>query len=162
MVDEGVSIFFGPPDGNLLQSDVLKDVQIANLPPNTIMLNPEWKPLPKQGISRQGLPCVPGFVLTDYKSQSRTMDRILLGLYGSRETKARGRTMEEDRCEILSLQLSRCQRMDNIWLLRLLRPLRPKDFVDSKMPAELITGHRKLLAMSEKMVEAFGIRHKQG
>ena len=120
VVDEGVSIFFGPPDGILLQSDALKDVQIANLPPSTILLGPEWKPRPKQGISRQGLPCVPGFVLTDYKFQSRTMDRVLLGLYGRRVTKARDGTMEEDKCEILSLyvQLSRCQRMDNIRLLR--------------------------------------------
>ena len=88
VVDDGVSIFFGPPDGILLQSDALKDVQIANLPPSTILLGPEWKPRPKQGISRQGLPCVPGFVLTDYKSQSRTMVRVLLGLYGRRVTKA--------------------------------------------------------------------------
>jgi hypothetical protein len=25
---------------------------------------------------------VPGFVMTDYKSQSRTMERVVLGLYG--------------------------------------------------------------------------------
>ena len=38
-------------------------------------------PVPKARISNGYLPCVPGFVLTDYKSQSRTMGRVLLGAY---------------------------------------------------------------------------------
>jgi hypothetical protein len=179
VVDEGVSIFFGPPAGILLQSDALKDVRIANLPPNTIMLGAESHPLSKQihgphvcptqysrkgftmGLSRCGLPCVPGFVLTDYKSQGRGMDKVLLGLYGRKATRARDGTLEEDKCEILSLyvQLSRCKQMANVHLLR---PLRAKDFLGSKMHPELIAGHKKLQTKSTKTVEAFECRHGEG
>jgi hypothetical protein len=62
----------------------------------------------EMGVSRRGLPCVPGFVLTDYKSQSRTMEMVLLGLYGKRGGE------EVDRSDIISLyiQMSRCQGLD--------------------------------------------------
>ena len=101
VVDEGLSIFFGPPYGVLLQSDDLRGLKIPHLPLSTIMLGAESIALQKlkhgkyicpdlylkagfeMGVSRRGLPCVPAFVLTDYKSQSRTMSRVLLGLYGT-------------------------------------------------------------------------------
>jgi hypothetical protein len=175
VVDEGLSIFFGPPAGILLQSEALKDVQIVNLPANTIMLGAESRALngqkhgphvcptqySKKGFrmgTRRGLPSVPGFVLTDYKSQSRTMEKVLLGLYGRRATRTTDGRIEEEKCEILSLyvQLSRCKQMANI---RLLRPLRDKDFLESKMPPELIAGNKKLKSMSTKTVEAFETRH---
>jgi hypothetical protein len=176
VVDEGLSIFFGPPAGILLQSEGLKDVQIVNLPAKTIMLDAESQGLngrkygphvcPTQyskkgfclGITRRGLPCVPGFALTDYKSQGRGMEKVLLGLYGRRTTRATDGRIEEEKCEILSLyvQLSRCKQMANI---RLLRPLRNKDFLESKMPPELIAGNKKLKSMSTKTVEAFETRH---
>ena len=41
VADEGLSIFFGPPACIRLQSEALKDVQIVNLPANTIMLGAE-------------------------------------------------------------------------------------------------------------------------
>ena len=80
MVDEGLSIFFGSPCGILLQSEALRGLRVPHLP-DTIMLGTEVIPLQKQkhgkqicpdlcqragfemGVSRRGLPCVPGFVL---------------------------------------------------------------------------------------------------
>ena len=38
MVDEGLSIFFGPPSGILVQSQAPRGVRIPHLPPDTIML----------------------------------------------------------------------------------------------------------------------------
>ena len=136
VVDEGLSIFFGPPCGILLQSQELRGVRVPHLPPDTIMLGTESVPLLKEkhgklicpdlyrkpgfqmGVSRRGLPCVPGFVLTDYKSQSRTMGRVLLGLYGR---------SGDDKCDIIGMyvELSRCEELEKT---RLFQPLRAKDF----------------------------------
>jgi hypothetical protein len=62
-------------------------------------------------------------VLTDYKSQSRTMGRVLLGLYGR---------SGEDKCDSIGIyvELSRCQELIKT---RLLQPLRAKDFLESRM-----------------------------
>ncbi|KAN0070620.1 hypothetical protein V8E54_011489 [Elaphomyces granulatus] len=63
------------------------------------------KSVPKARISNgRGLPCVPGFVLTDYKSQSRTMGRVLLGFYGR---------SGDDKCDIIGMyvELSRCEEL---------------------------------------------------
>ena len=72
------------------------------------------KSVPKARISNgSGLPCVPGFVLTNYKSQSRTMGRVLLGLYGR---------SGDDKCDIIGMyvELSRCEELE------------AKDFLDLK------------------------------
>ena len=105
------------------------------------------------GVSRRGLPCVPGFVLTDYKSQSRTMDRVLLGLYGRR-----GGGDEVDKCDIISLyvQTSRCQGLDKT---RLLQPVRAKDFLESRMYPDLIAGNERLKKASDKTTQEFAARH---
>jgi hypothetical protein len=47
VVDEGLSIFFGPPCGILLQSQELRGVKVPHLPPDTIMLGTESVPLLK-------------------------------------------------------------------------------------------------------------------
>jgi hypothetical protein len=167
VVDDGVSIFLGPPSGILLQSSSTKDLAFPHIPPDTILLAAESIPLQKDkhgklvcpelvgkpgfnmGLSRRGLPCVPGFVITDYKSQSRTMEKVLLGLYGRKATAG-----DVDRCEILSLyvQLSRCKSLSNT---RLLRPLRPKDFLDLRMDPELIQGIQKLRVKEEQSIRGF-------
>jgi hypothetical protein len=169
-VDEGLSIFFGPPSGILLQSAALRGLRIPHLPPDTIMLGTETIQLQKQkhgkhicpdlyqragfemGVSRRGLPCVPGFVLTDYKSQSRTMERVLLGLYGRRGGE------DVDRCEIISLyvQMSRCQGLDKT---RLLQPVRAKDFLEPRMYPDLIAGNERLKKASDKTTQEFAARH---
>ena len=142
VVDEGLSIFFGLSSGILLQSQALRGVRIRHLPPDTIMLGTELIPLLKDKhgkhicpglyrrpgfqmrVSRRGLPCIPGFVLTDYKSQSRTVGRVPLGLYGRR--------YDEDKCDIIGMyvELSRYQVLDKT---RLFQPLRAKDFLESRM-----------------------------
>ena len=86
----------------------------------------------QMGVSRRGLPCVPGFVLTDYKSQSRTVGRVLLGLYDRRCTH------DKDKCDIIGMyvELSRCQIV--LDKTRLFQPLRAKDFLESRMHPYLI------------------------
>jgi hypothetical protein len=137
VVDEGLSIF-GPPCGILLQSQELRGVRVPHLPPDTIMLGTESVPLLKEkhgklicpdlyrkagfqmGVSRRGLPFVPGFVLTTrYKSQSRTMGRV----YGR---------SGDDKCDIISMyvELSRCEELEKTLLFQ---PLRVKDFLESRM-----------------------------
>ena len=106
------------------------------------------------GVSRRGLPCVPGFVLTDYKSQSRTMKKVLLGLYGRRG----GDGQDVDKCEIINLyvQLSRCQELATN--TRLLQPLRPKDFLGSRMYKDLISGIEDLKKAAIRTTGAFAAR----
>ena len=167
VVDEGLSIFFGPPCGILLQSQELRGVRVPHLPPDTIMLGTESVPLLKEkhgklicpdlyrkpgfqmGVSRRGLPCVPGFVLTDYKSQSRTMGRVLLGLYGR---------SGDDKCDIIGMyvELSRCEELEKT---RLFQPLRAKDFLESRMHPHLIAGIERLKRIADKTTEAFAERH---
>ncbi|KAN0069217.1 hypothetical protein V8E54_012846 [Elaphomyces granulatus] len=103
----------------------------------------------QMGLSRRGLPCVPGFVLTDYKSQSRTMGKVLLGLYGRR--------CNEDKCDIIGMyvELSRCQELDKT---RLFQPLRAKDFLESRMHPDLIAGIEGLKKKSRQNNE--GVRSK--
>jgi hypothetical protein len=48
VVEEGLSIFFGPPCGILLQSEALQGLRIPHLPPDTIMLGTELIPVQKQ------------------------------------------------------------------------------------------------------------------
>jgi len=108
------------------------------------------KSVPKARISNgRGLPCVPGFVLTDYKSQSRTMGRVLLGLYGR---------SGDDKCDIIGMyvELSRCEELEKT---RLFQPLRAKDFLESRMHPYLIAGIEHLKRISDKTAEAFAERH---
>ena len=107
------------------------------------------KPGFQMGVSRRGLPCVPGFVLTDYKSQSRTMGRVLLGLYGR---------SGDDKCDIIGMyvELSRCEELEKT---RLFQPLRAKDFLESRMHPYLIAGIEHLKRISDKTAEAFAERH---
>src|SRR6266850_4779864 len=98
--------------------------------------------------------CVPGFVLTDYKSQSRTMKKVLLALYGRRG----GDGQDVDKCEIISLyvQLSRCQELATN--TRLLQPLRPKDFLGSRMYKDLTSGIEDLKKAAIRTTGAFAAR----
>ncbi|KAN0068589.1 hypothetical protein V8E54_013313 [Elaphomyces granulatus] len=102
------------------------------------------------GVSRRGLPCVPGFVLTDYKTQSRTMGRVLLGLYGRR--------CDKSKCDIIGMyvELSQCQELDKT---RLFQPLRAKDYLESRMHPYLIAGIEGLKIKADKTTKAFAARH---
>ena len=163
VIDEGLSIFFGPPCGILLQSNDLRGVRIPHLPPDTIMLGTELIPLQKQkhgkhicpdlyrkagfemGVSRRGLPCVPSFVLTDYKSQLWTVASVLLGLYG-RKGWRRGRQMRD---------YQPVRRDVKNWKIKHpLQPLRTKDFLEP-----LILGNERLKRAGDKTAEAFTARH---
>jgi hypothetical protein len=144
VVGEGLSIFFGPPCGILLQYQELRGVRVPYLPPDTIMRvgsateGRAWKahmpgPVLKARISNGSVEARSAlcsrFVLMDYKSQSRTMGRVLLGLYGR---------SGDDKCDIIYMyvELSQCEELEKI---RLFQPLRAKDFMESRMHPYLNT-----------------------
>ena len=176
VVNDKLSIFFGPPSGILLSSEATQGMAFPHLPPDTIMLAAETVALQdrhrksvcpgslgrvgfKIGVSRTGLPCVPGIALTDYKSQGRNIPKTLLGLYGRRPSKY---GQELEKCDVISMyvQLSRCHRFEDI---NLIQPLKAEHFLEARMPEEMVKGVDRLKALARKTVEGFKARHgKQG
>ncbi|KAH8659685.1 PIF1-like helicase-domain-containing protein [Ilyonectria robusta] len=126
-----------------------------HIPPGTLMLGTETVQLDKEkhgkyvcprlaakrefkmGLTRTGLPCTPGFALTDYKAQSKTLEKVLLGLYGRKGTKG---YPSMEKCDVLSLyvQLSQCKRLRDI---RLVQPIPREHFEQARMYPELT--HRR-------------------
>ena len=84
-------------------------------------------------------------MLTDYKSQSRTIGRVLLSLYSR---------SGDDKCDIIGMyvELSRCEELDKT---RLFQPLSAKDFLESRMHPYLIAGIERLKRIADKTTEAF-------
>jgi hypothetical protein len=177
VINDRLSIFLGPPNGILLQSQDTEGLAFPHIPPGTLMLGTETVQLDKEkhgkrvcprlaakrefkmGLARTGLPCAPGFALTDYKAQGRTLEKVLLGLYGRKETKG-GQSTEK--CDVLSLyvQLSRCKRLRDI---RLIQPIQREHFEQARMHPELIEGVNRLKELARQTVERFEARHgKQG
>jgi hypothetical protein len=173
VINERLSIFLGPPSGILLRSQDTEGLAFPHIPPGTLMLGTETVQLHKEkhgkhicprlaakpdfrmGLTRTGLPCVPGFALTDYKAQSRTLEKVLLGLYGRKETKGGQGT---DKCDVLSLyvQLSRCKRLEDI---RLIQPIKKEHFEQARMHPELVEGLNRLKELARQTVERFEARH---
>lgn len=105
-----VRIHVGHPLGITLRSDVTKAFRFPNIPPGTVLI-PSQKHIvethDKKTCQRVGLPCTPGFALTDFKSQGKNFENVILGLYGRADRRQDGTL---DKCEFTSLyvQLSRC------------------------------------------------------
>jgi hypothetical protein len=128
---EGVRIHVGPPLGIILKSQTTKGYSFPHIPENTIFISPESTSLKKKDANgnslfgackRIGLPCTPAFAITDYKSQGKTMEQVVLGLYGR---------YPGNKCSFTSfyVQLSRCKSLNGI---RLLRPLDHDEFFSIK------------------------------
>ncbi|GJC89504.1 hypothetical protein ColLi_12342 [Colletotrichum liriopes] len=162
VANEKVSIFLGPPSGILLENKETRGLTFPHLPPDTVLLPsvnnamPELaRPKFKLGLVRRGLPCTPGFALTDYKAQGRTLGKTLLGLYG----RGMGRSGKDvERCDTVSLyvQLSRVRRFDDIDLIQ---PLNVEHFLEARMPEELVRGIGRLERLAEATVASFDERH---
>ncbi|RTE67811.1 hypothetical protein BHE90_017815 [Fusarium euwallaceae] len=92
--------------------------------------------------TRRGLPVVPAFVLTDYKSQSKTFAEVLLELRGNRMTNG-----EPSKCDFTSLyvQLSRCTTLRGI---KLLSPVRPQDFISNKLDQTMVDATQRLKTLA--------------
>ncbi|KDN61753.1 putative conserved hypothetical protein [Colletotrichum sublineola] len=173
VVHAKLSIFLGPPSGILLQSEETIGLAFPHLPPDTVMLPVANIRVPekhaktlrpdvrngnaKLGLVRMGLPCTPGFALTDFKAQGRTLSKTLLGLYG--RTTGRN-TGDPEKCDAVSMyvQLSRVRRFDDIALIQ---PLKVNQFLGARMPEELVKGTRRLKLLAETTVREFDVRRKR-
>jgi hypothetical protein len=123
-----VRIHVGNPLGIILQSDVTKAFRFPNIPPGTVLIPSQKHSVEthdKKTCQRIGLPCTPGFALTDFKSQGKNLENAILGLYGRADRRQDGTL---DKCEFTSLyvQLSRCKTLQGI---QLLKPVNVEDFV---------------------------------
>ncbi|KAJ6436458.1 L-fucose-proton symporter [Purpureocillium lavendulum] len=140
---DDVTIHFGPPLAILLHSNDTATLAVPVLPPKMVLVRPishvlepsdsRFKFLSTK-CARRGLPVVPAFVLTDYKSQSKTFPEVLLELRGNRVTNG-----DPSKCDFTSLyvQLSRATTLRGI---RLLSPVRPQDFIGNKLDQNMNAG----------------------
>lgn len=154
---DDVTIHFGPPLGILLQSSDTASLAVPVLPAEMVLVRPishileptdsHFKFLSTK-CTRRGLPVVPAFVLTDYKSQSKTFADVLLELRGNRVTNG-----EPSKCDFTSLyvQLSRGTTLRGI---KLLSPVRPQDFIGNKLDQKMVDAMQRLknLASETKRV----------
>lgn len=154
---DDVTIHFGPPLGILLQSRDTASLAVPVLPAEMVLIrpishildptDPHFKFLSTK-CTRRGLPVVPAFVLTDYKSQSKTFAEVLLELRGNRMTNG-----EPSKCDFTSLyvQLSRCTTLRGI---KLLSPIRPQDFINNRLDQTMVNAMQRLknLAAETKRV----------
>ncbi|KAJ3509146.1 hypothetical protein NM208_g15708 [Fusarium decemcellulare] len=144
---DDVTIHFGPPLGILLQSSETATLAVPVLPAEMVLIRPishtldpadsHFKFLSTK-CTRRGLPVVPAFVLTDYKSQSKTFAEVLLELRGNRMTNG-----EPSKCDFTSLyvQLSRCTTLRGI---KLLSPVRPQDFINNHLERAMVDAMQRL------------------
>ncbi|KAL4403586.1 hypothetical protein CABS03_15038 [Colletotrichum abscissum] len=173
VITEKLSVFLGPPSGILLRSEETIGLAFPHLPPDTVMLPSANFRVPekhaktlrpglrdcntKLGLVRTGLPCTPGFALTDFKAQGRTLGKTLLGLYGRTTGRIAG---EVERCDPVSMyvQLSRVRRFDDIALIQ---PLNVSQFLEARMPEELVEGAKRLKLVAETTVKEFEARRRR-
>ncbi len=148
-------LHFGPPAGILLRADSTREFHFVSMPPGTILLTPistriecqRKRPWQQTDVTRKGLPCAAAFACTDYKVQSRTLDRVVLELRGTRTTNINGQVVPTQ-CDPYSLyvQLSRCRSLDGIILLSVARE---RDFVGNKVPDNMIAAEERLEQLSD-------------
>jgi hypothetical protein len=82
----------------LLASETTRDFHFVGMPPGTILLTPlstkiecqRKRPWQRTDVIRRGLPCAATFACTDYKVQSRMLDKVALELRETRTTKVKG------------------------------------------------------------------------
>jgi hypothetical protein len=117
VVDEGLSIFFGPSSGILLQSQALRGVRIRHLPPDTIMLGTElipllkdkhpWEaympgPVPKARLSNGGVETRPAL----YPRFCADGLQVAVADGGKGTVRLYGRRCDYDECDIIGSQES--------------------------------------------------------
>jgi PIF1-like helicase len=133
-VSDDVTIYTGPPKALILQSQQIKSIEIDGLPPGVVVLKGDQSDTINVKSSlygnvkcrRVGLTCTPAFVMTDYKSQSRTFENLLLDLKGRMVT-----TSGPSKCDPISLyvQISRATTWEGF---KIRSQLRRKDFIEPK------------------------------
>jgi hypothetical protein len=151
-------LHFGPPAGILLAAESTRDFHFVGMPPGTILLTPistriecqRKRPWQQTDVTRRGLPCAAAFACTDYKVQSRTLDRVALELRGTRTTNIDGQAVPTQ-CDPYSLyvQLSRSRSLDGIALIS---KARERDFVGNKVPENMVAAEEILELLSEATI----------
>ncbi len=136
-----VIIYSKPPICLLIRSESTKSIQLPGLDTGVVSLLPISEPVMRQGRSsstwRTGLPCTPGFAITDYKSQSQTFDEIYLDIDTSSSFSS------------LYVQLSRGRTLRGVSLLR---PIPPS--VWNKEPSSsTLAGMARLEELSKRTFE---------
>jgi hypothetical protein len=90
----------------LLVGKTTRDLRFVDMPPGTILLTPistkiecqRKRPWQQNDVTRRGLPCAAAFAYTDYKVQSRTLDRVALELRGAKTAKIKGEAVVAGLC----------------------------------------------------------------
>ena len=103
-------------------------------------------------VTRRGLPCAAAFACTDYKVQSRTLDRVVLELCGTRTTVVNGEAVPSQ-CDPYSLyvQLSRCPSLGGIMLLS---RAQERDIVGNAVPETMIAAEKRPERLSEATIRS--------
>ncbi|PNH49352.1 hypothetical protein VD0003_g7784 [Verticillium dahliae] len=157
-IGAGAVVHFGPLAGLVLASETTRDLRFVGMPPGTILLTPlsikierqRKRPWQTTDASRRGLPCAAAFACTDYKVQSKTLDRVALELRGTRTTTINGQAIPTQ-CDPYSLyvQLSRCKSLDGIMLLS---EARERDFVGNTVPENMVAAEERLERLSDATI----------
>ncbi|KAI9104878.1 hypothetical protein DFS34DRAFT_641974 [Phlyctochytrium arcticum] len=147
----------------VLRSNNTQHLKFPNLPPGTILIPSITTRVPytvmntrrKETCSRNGLPCTPGFVITDYKSQGKTLTIAVVGLYGRHEMGG-----APAKCDFVSLyvQLSRPTSFAN---LRLLRPLNVEEFIEASPPPKMTATIARLTALWVSTIASWESGHQE-
>ncbi|RYP91991.1 hypothetical protein DL770_001846 [Monosporascus sp. CRB-9-2] len=149
----------GRPAGIVLASKTTRDFRFVGMPASTALLTPistkiecqRKRPWQKSDLSQRGLPYAAAFACTDYKVQSKSLDRVALELRGTRTTNIDGEAVPAQ-CDPYSLyvQLSRCRSLDGIMLLS---KARDRDFVGNRVPDTMVAAEERLEKLSEAMIQ---------
>jgi hypothetical protein len=157
-ISSDIILHFGPPAGILLESKTTSDFHFVGMPPGTILLMPtstkieckRKRPWQQTEVTRRGLPCTAAFACTDYKVQSRTLDRVALELRGTRTTNVDGEAVPTQ-CDPYSLyvQLSRCRSLSGITLVS---EARLRDFIGNNVPENMTAAEDELELLSNATI----------
>ena len=146
-----MTIHFGPPHGLILQSEETKNPSIPGLPPGTILLKQ------MTSVARVGLPCSPAFAMTDYKSQPKPFENVMVDLRGRQAT-----TSGPSKCDFMSLyvQLSQATHWDGI---RLSSEVQREDFIDpvNRIDDRLQRGVENLESLADRTWVSFEERGRR-
>jgi hypothetical protein len=104
----------------------------------------------KTDVTHNGLPYAAAFICTDYRVQSRRLDRVALELRGMRTMNIDGQAIPTQ-CDPYSLyvQLSRSRSLNGITLIS---KARERDFVDNKVPENMAAAEESLDLLSEATI----------
>ena len=153
-----VTLHYGPPAGIILKSKSTAGLQVPGLPNGTVFLGRKNHTMRakesvgglKEKCVRSGLPCTPGIVMTDFKSQGGTMAKVVLGLYGRRYNEAG----EISACDFTTayVQLSRARSLSGISFLQ---EIRPEDFLGLRLDNEMVKAVERLKRLSVQTVAEY-------